>query len=1740
MTTKKSDNQTLSTSDDESDVYFLQQAYEYHECLVVEENSPVLTRNPIHRDREGVEDRLMGGYFDDPVIHETTATGLWLKLESLYMTKSLANKLRLKYHLYTFRIKPCTSVQDHLDEFNTIFTDLENLDVDIDNEDKAVLLYDDDVEPESGEGLVARGRSSERGESSNKNKKHRSQSRGKYSNKSCKYWKKLGHIVSDCYKLKNKLKREGKGNNKKKPEKAAKVAVAKGDFDGDVYSAIDTEKYRDELIVDSGYTFHMISHRSWFTTHESFNGGNVYMGNHSIYLKRNLIHLSTLEANGCKYSGEGGDMKIFKGALVLMKAIQSGKKIKKLRTDNGLEFYGESFITLCRKYGIARHHILVRTPQQNGVAERMNRTIMEKVRCNSVDYSNIKVFGCPVYVHVNEGKLVPRVVKCIFLGYGSGVKGCRVWCLDPKYRKIIHSRDVTVNEDVIINPGKDFVPPHNVDNNHREGKVEFEFDVKNSTHTQPPFNDEDIKTQDDGNMPTSPQSQPRTEYLLARDRVRRQVNRPPRLEDYQGDLVAYAFAAAAHIEYYEPTNYLEAISSPECDKWVVAMEEEVKDGIRGVESNRYKARYVVHGFDQREGIDFNELDVKTTFLHGHLEEEIYVEQPGRFKVPGKEDHVCRLKKSLYGLKQSPRQWYKRFDSFMIGHGYDRCSYDECVYLRKFSDGSFLYLVLYVDDMLIVAPNKDQIRELKDQLSNEFDMKDLGAAKRILGMEIRRDRKIGTSNIGLSFEKGRASPNGVVGYADSDYAGDLDARKSLSSYIFYHCGSAISWYSSLQAITTLSTTEAEYISSTEGVKEAIWLRGMINEFGLPQELALLVFDTLRGAVTTTMKTYGFWFKVEIVGIETKTLHVDMWMIRQVWGNTHFDFASMSARGMSGECLWIPNNLKIMWIAGYAPQSLLAKVVLWASLDTMIANWDGILVTMGDFNESNDGIVEANGLISFKKKLQHLRGAIREWIATKRLDSSKLKNEHLSRLSSIDVKINHDNGTDLDFLNRRESSRILGDLDRIAVFDLAQKARIKWASKDSFPKGRNSSFIALIPKVPNATLVTDFFPISLIGCQYKIVSKILANRLSMVIGSCISPEQSAFIKRRSILDGPFILNEVIEWYRKRKKKIMIFKVDFEKAFDSLRWDFLELVMAKLGFGTRWRNWIKGCLRHARSSVLVNGSHTIEFGIFRGLRQGDPLSPFLFILAMEGLHTLTCKALDNGIFTGAYIGNDNLRISHPIYADDVIFSGCRALKLPLKYLGVPVGCNISRYTNWDAIINKFSYKLSRWKACMISVGGRLTLIKSVLSSLATYFMSLYKVPTYICSKLESMRNNFFIGGDTGVEKMTWVSWNKCLASKKLGGIGVGSIFGLNAIHGHNGGIHADPRHSSSHGTWCGILSMVNSLKSKGIDLLSLCTRKLGNGSSIRFWDDAWCGNRPLKVLFPRVHLLDIDKGCQVVDQISSNDWNSFLRRPAEGGIEAAQLSSLQNLIKDVVLSDGCNTWMNLDKKGIDVDSILCPICNDDVETVNHLFFSCDMAKDLWSLLVRWLTQTNHTHNMASHLKGVKKTTMTDEIRRALCKHNKDNPSLTQKQLQEWVHSNYDNMTFENSDEGGESTQELQNLIKELGYRNAMDVEDVLTHPEENVVAQLLTDEEIIESVIGINKDDIDEEDDESSTMEPPSRNEAIKAAITLNNFLLSYEKTTPEVLTMLRKIRDEIQGEIDFNKKQKTIESFFKKPS
>ncbi|GKA81562.1 RNA-directed DNA polymerase, eukaryota [Tanacetum coccineum] len=156
----------------------------------------------------------------------------------------------------------------------------------------------------------------------------------------------------------------------------------------------------------------------------------------------------------------------------------------------------------------------------------------------------------------------------------------------------------------------------------------------------------------------------------------------------------------------------------------------------------------------------------------------------------------------------------------------------------------------------------------------------------------------------------------------------------------------------------------------------------------------------------------------------------------------------------------------------------------------------------------------------------------------------------------------------------------------------------------PKGCNSCFIALILKVHDATLVKDFRPISLIGSIYRIIAKILANRLVSVLGYIVNEVQSAFILDRQILDGPFILNEVIQWCKSKKKQSLIFKVDFEKAYDSVRWDFLDDVLKKFGFGNKWCDWIQKCLRSSRGSIIINRSHTKEFSFFKGLKQDDAI--------------------------------------------------------------------------------------------------------------------------------------------------------------------------------------------------------------------------------------------------------------------------------------------------------------------------------------------------------------------------------------------------------------------------------------------------------------------------------------------------------------------------------------------------------
>ncbi|GJX98681.1 RNA-directed DNA polymerase, eukaryota [Tanacetum coccineum] len=262
---------------------------------------------------------------------------------------------------------------------------------------------------------------------------------------------------------------------------------------------------------------------------------------------------------------------------------------------------------------------------------------------------------------------------------------------------------------------------------------------------------------------------------------------------------------------------------------------------------------------------------------------------------------------------------------------------------------------------------------------------------------------------------------------------------------------------------------------------------------------------------------------------------------------------------------------------------------------------------------------------------------------------------------------------------------------------------------------------------------------------------------------------------------------------KSKAMIFKVDFEKAFDSVRWDFLDIILRNFGFGIKWRGWIQGCLSSAMGSILVNGSPTAEFKFHKGLKQGDPLSPYLLSLVMESLHLSFNNIINADLFKGIRF-DDSLTLSHLFYADDAVFIGkwdraniltiVRMLKcfflasglqiniLKSKLMGIGVSNEEEKGLGID--FGKVSNRLSKWKIKTLSVGGRLTLIKSVLTSLPLYHMSLYKAPLGVLRSVSSLS-----------------PWN------------------------------------------C-ILKELNSLSAKGIDLLALLKKKVGNESPVEGWQE------------------------------------------------------------------------------------------------------------------------------------------------------------------------------------------------------------------------------------------------------------------------------------------------------------------
>lgn len=207
---------------------------------------------------------------------------------------------------------------------------------------------------------------------------------------------------------------------------------------------------------------------------------------------------------------------------------------------------------------------------------------------------------------------------------------------------------------------------------------------------------------------------------------------------------------------------------------------------------------------------------------------------------------------------------------------------------------------------------------------------------------------------------------------------------------------------------------------------------------------------------------------------------------------------------------------------------------------------------------------------------------------------------------------------------------------------------------FEKSLNATFVALIPKKTEAVELRDFRPISLIGGVYKIITKLLAERLKKVINKLVNKYQMAFIKGRQIMDAALIASECVDTRIRGVDPGVMCKLDIEKAYDHVNWEFLINILRQMGFGERWLKWIEVCIKTVRFSILRNGEPAGFFPSERGLRQGDPLSPFLFILVMEGLDSMMRVAIQNSWLQGFKIGSSSgvdMQICHLLYADDTV---------------------------------------------------------------------------------------------------------------------------------------------------------------------------------------------------------------------------------------------------------------------------------------------------------------------------------------------------------------------------------------------------------------------------------------------------------------------------------------------------------
>ncbi|KAG8480092.1 hypothetical protein CXB51_025341 [Gossypium anomalum] len=418
------------------------------------------------------------------------------------------------------------------------------------------------------------------------------------------------------------------------------------------------------------------------------------------------------------------------------------------------------------------------------------KTPQEVWSSNPANYSDLKIFGCPAYAHIDNGELEPRSIKCVFLGYKAGVKGYKLWC--PENRKVVISRDVVFDETAML-PNLSLK-----DSSNKENQKQVEHQINTESTSQ-------VSTKINNRVASSPQ------YSIAKNRARREIIPPKKYAE--ADLVAYALNVAEDIDANrEPSNYSEAFSCKDSEKWMFAMQEKIeslhknrtwdlvklpkgkkvvrcklvfkkKEGTPGVEEPRYKARLVAKGYNQTLGVDFTDV-FSPVVKHSSIRALL-----GIVAIHDLELEQLNSAKPL----STPLVAHFRLSSALTSQSDNEIEYMSHVPYSSVV-GSLIYAMI-----------------------------------------------CSYSDLSYAVSAFRRTRDEVIGYIDVDFARDLNRRRSLTSYVFTIGGCAISWKVTLQTIVALSTIEAEYMAITEASKEVIWLKGLFSKLNKDLQISIVFCD-----------------------------------------------------------------------------------------------------------------------------------------------------------------------------------------------------------------------------------------------------------------------------------------------------------------------------------------------------------------------------------------------------------------------------------------------------------------------------------------------------------------------------------------------------------------------------------------------------------------------------------------------------------------------------------------------------------------------------------------------------------------------------------------------------------------------------------------------------------------------------------------------------------------------------------